>query len=137
MIKMMMNTMKIITMPAKAPLRVIRKLHFPVLFQRNCKIEFNMSQDQPKYSVNTKKRTLVKKRTDMPPVEAPRMVLTMANATTPPSPGFEIVVWEPPLNARKPKMRMKPPRPARGTEWPGMSMGSPFLLNLPLLAPMK
>ena len=27
-------------------------------------------------------------------------------------------------------MRMKPPRPARGTEWPGMSIGSPFLLNL-------
>ena len=51
MIKMMMNTMKIITMPAKAPLRVIRKLHFPVLFQRNCKIEVYMSQDQPKCSV--------------------------------------------------------------------------------------
>ena len=53
MIKMMMKIMKttrmmmriMITMPAKAPLRVIRKLHFPVLFQRNCKIEFNMSRD--------------------------------------------------------------------------------------------
>ena len=56
MIKMMMMLMMMmITMPAKAPLRVIRKLHFPVLFQTNCKIEFIMSQDQPKYSVNTKK----------------------------------------------------------------------------------
>ena len=45
------TTIMIITMPAKAPLRVIRKLHFPVLFQRNCKIEFNMSQDQPRYTV--------------------------------------------------------------------------------------
>ena len=43
--------MMMITMPANAPLRVIRKLHFPVLFQRNCKIEVNMSQDQPRYSV--------------------------------------------------------------------------------------
>ena len=55
MIEMMMKTMMpttttmmIITMPAKAPLRVIRKLHFPVLFQRNCKIEVNISQYQPK-----------------------------------------------------------------------------------------
>ena len=24
--------------------------------------------------------------------------------------------WEPPLNARNPKMRINPPRPARGTE---------------------
>ena len=59
MIKMMVKIMKttrmmmrmMITMPAKAPLRVIRKLHFPVLFQTNCKIEVNMSQDQPRYSV--------------------------------------------------------------------------------------
>ena len=34
--------MMMITMPAKAPLRVIRKLHFPVLFQRNCKIEVDI-----------------------------------------------------------------------------------------------
>ena len=27
-------------------------------------------------------------------------------------------------------MRMKPPSPASGTEWPGMSIGEPDLLNL-------
>ena len=66
----------------------------------------------------------------MPPVEAPRMVFTMASATTPPDPALAIEPCEPPLKARKPKMRMKPPSPASGTEWPGISIGSPFLLNL-------
>ena len=33
---------------------------------------------------------------------------------------------DPPLKARKPKTRMNPPSPARGTEWPGMFTGFPF-----------
>ena len=34
------------------------------------------------------------------------------------------------MKARNPKMRMNPPRPASGIEWPGISRGSPLLLNL-------
>ena len=79
-------------MPANAPLRVIRKL-------QGCE-----------------KRNLLIKRTARPPVEAPRMVFTMAMATILPSPAPEILPWEPPLKAKKPKMRMKPPSPDRGTE---------------------
>ena len=75
------------------------------------------------------------KRTARPPVEAPRMVFTMARATTLPSSGPEMLpfrrgniiihhtgdnklmlTWEPPLKARNPKIRINPPRPARGTE---------------------
>ena len=33
---------------------------------------------------------------------------------------------DPPLKARKPKTRMNPPSPARGTEWPGIFTGFPF-----------
>ena len=80
------------TIPARAPLRVIRKLQ------------------------GWAKRNLLMKRTARPPVEAPRMVFTMARATTLPSSAAEMLPWEPPLKARKPKMRIKPPRPARGTE---------------------
>ena len=83
-------------MPARAPLRVIKKLH------------------------GCEKRILLMKRTARTPVEAPRMVFTMTMATTLPSPAPEILPWEPPLKARKPKMRMKPPRPARGTECPSI-----------------
>ena len=66
------------TMPARAPLRVIKKLH------------------------GCEKRILLMKRTARPPVEAPRMVFTMTMATTLPSPAPEILPWEPPLKARKP-----------------------------------
>ena len=82
------------TIPARAPLRVIRKLQ------------------------GWAKKNLLMKRTTRPPVEAPRMVFTMARATTLPSSAAEMLPWEPPLKARKPKMRIKPPKPARGTEWP-------------------
>ena len=41
------------------------------------------------------------------------------------------------MNARNPKRSMNPPRAASGTEWPGMSMGFPALVNLPFLGPMK
>ena len=37
----------------------------------------------------------------------------------------ETKTWDPPLKARNPKTRMKPPSPARGTEWPGISTGFP------------
>jgi len=39
-------------------------------------------------------------------------VFTMARATMSASPGLEMAAWEPPLNARKPKNRMNPPRAA-------------------------
>ncbi len=39
-------------------------------------------------------------------------VLTTAMLMAAPSPGLVIESWEPPLNARKPKNRMKPPRAA-------------------------
>ena len=42
----------------------------------------------------------------------PRMVLTMDNATASASPSLAMAAWEPPLNARKPKNRMNPPRAA-------------------------
>ena len=54
-------------MPASAPLRVIRKLQ------------------------GWEKRNLFMKRTARPPVEAPRMVLTIARATTLPSSGPEML----------------------------------------------
>ena len=38
----------------------------------------------------------------------------------------KVDTWDPPLKARKPKTRMNPPSPARGTEWPGMFTGFPF-----------
>ena len=68
--------------------------------------------------------------TATPPVEAPSTVLTMARATTAPSPGCEMDAWLPPLKARKPKRRMKPPRPARATECPGRSLTEPSSENL-------
>jgi hypothetical protein len=40
------------------------------------------------------------------------MVLTMARATTWPTPALLISAVEPPLNARKPNIRMKPPSEA-------------------------
>lgn len=40
------------------------------------------------------------------------IVFVIARATATPSPGFEIVNWEPPLKARKPNIRIKPPRAA-------------------------
>ena len=55
------------SMPARAPFRVNRKLHVCCL-----------------------NKNLLMKRTMIPPVEAPRIVLTIANATTSPSPTFEI-----------------------------------------------
>ena len=62
------------------------------------------------------------KRTERPPPMHPRSVLTMARATVAPSSGSEILAWEPPLNAKKPKMRMKAPRLMKGTEWPGSEL---------------
>ena len=44
--------------------------------------------------------------------------------------------WEPELKARKQASRMPPPRAARGTECPGMSLGDPSGLNLPFRGPM-
>ena len=45
------------------------------------------------------------------------MVLTMATATTVPSPSAEIDAWEPPLKAKKPKNRMNPPRATCWKKW--------------------
>ena len=59
------------------------------------------------------------KRTARPPPMQPRRVLVMASATTEPSPAEEILPCEPPLNAKKPKMRINAPRLTNGTEWPG------------------
>lgn len=42
----------------------------------------------------------------------PRIVLTMDNATASASPSLAMAAWEPPLNARKPKNRMNPPKAA-------------------------
>ena len=81
-------------------------------------------------------------------VTSPRMVLTIAKATVPPSPSAEMLAWQirvgrkpksetwdPPLKARNPKTRMKPPSPARGTEWPGISTGFPSV-NLQMVMVM-
>ena len=62
------------------------------------------------------------KSTARPPPMQPRRVLVMARATTEPSPSEEIRPCEPPLNAKKPKMRMKAPRLMKGTEWPGSGL---------------
>ena len=43
-----------------------------------------------------------------------------------------------PLQAKKPKTRISPPRAERGTECPGIAMGCPSVLsNLPCLGPIK
>ena len=41
-----------------------------------------------------------------------RMVLVTDRATTAPSPGAEMLACDPPLNAKNPKNRMKPPKAA-------------------------
>ena len=64
------------SMPARAPFRVNRKLHVCCL-----------------------NKNLLMKRTTIPPVEAPRIVLTIANATTSPSPTFEIDPCKQTLNS--------------------------------------
>ena len=65
---------------------------------------------------------LVVKRTARPPPIQPSRVLTTALATTSPSPFPVIRAWDPPLKAKKPKMRMKAPRLMKGTEWPGSEL---------------
>ena len=47
----------------------------------------------------------------------------------------ETQTCDPPLKARNPKTRMKPPSPARGTEWPGISTGFPSM-NLQMVMVM-
>ena len=42
----------------------------------------------------------------------PIMVLTMASATVSASPALAMAAWEPPLNAKKPKNKMNPPKAA-------------------------
>lgn len=44
--------------------------------------------------------------------------LSSSLATASASPSCAMAAWEPPLKARKPNSRMKPPSAARGTEWP-------------------
>ena len=46
------------------------------------------------------------------------------------------ITCDPPLKARNPKMRMNPPRAAKGTEWPGMSLGLPLASKRPCRGPM-
>ena len=65
------------------------------------------------------------KSADKPPELPPIIVLTIANPTVSASWGFEIASWDPPLNAKNPNKRINPPKPARGTEWPGISTGLP------------
>ena len=73
----------------------------------------------------------------MPAAEVPSAVFTMAEVTLAPSPGFEMLPCLAPLEARNPKTRMKAPRAARGTEWPGMLTGFPPESNLPMRGPMR
>ena len=47
--------------------------------------------------------TLISMSTESPPVEAPRMVLTMARATIPPSPGWEMLAWRMEISKEKNK----------------------------------
>ena len=42
----------------------------------------------------------------------PKIVFTIASATVSASPGLEMAACEPPLNARKPKNKMNPPKAA-------------------------
>lgn len=77
-------------MPVRAPLMVISKLQ--LLF--------------PKYG------SLLMMSEEKAAKEAEMMVFTTARLTAAPSPSPLIAVWEPPLNARKPKKRMKPPKAA-------------------------
>ena len=44
--------------------------------------------------------------------------------------------WDPPLKAKKPKSRINPPNPAKGTECPGISIG-PLLEKRPNLGFIK
>ena len=44
-------------------------------------------------------------------------VLTIALETTSPSPGLVIEAWDPPLNAKNPKISIKAPRLTSGIEW--------------------
>ena len=50
-----------------------------------------------------------KKKTESSP---PITVLTMASATMSASPALAMAAWEPPLNAKKPKNKMNPPKAA-------------------------
>ena len=84
-----------------------------------------------------RENTLEKTRVDMPAAEVPSAVFTMAEVTLAPSPGFEMLPCLAPLEARNPKTRMKAPRAARGTEWPGMLTGFPPESNLPMRGPMR
>ena len=59
-------------------------------------------------------------KTESPPPIHPSKVFTIANATTAPSSGSEIFAREPPLNAKKPNIKMNAPKLMNGTEWPGM-----------------
>lgn len=42
-----------------------------------------------------------------------------------------------PLQAKNPKMSIKPPKAERGTEWPGIGTGRPFLSKRPMRGPMR
>lgn len=79
-----------LTIPAKAPLRVVAKLHF-------------RSPNQGSLFIN-----IVVKA----PEVADMTVFLIAVATVAPSPGFEMLTCDEPLKARKPKIRMNPPRAA-------------------------
>ena len=81
---------------------------------------------------------LVRSRTVRPPAEAATNVETTALATAVPSPGADIDACDPPLKAKKPKIRIKAPRLTRGMECPTMPGLSPPLRpgrNLPILGP--
>ena len=41
------------------------------------------------------------------------------------------------MKAKKPNNKIKPPKPANGTEWPGISIGFPSFVNLPRRGPIK
>ena len=52
----------------------------------------------------------------MPATQQATRVFTTALDTASPSPGLVMEAWDPPLNAKKPKMSMKAPRLTRGME---------------------
>ena len=103
---------KNLTMPARAPLRVSRKLHFPrsAFCFRNWKktvhcfpcdrvggysstffwqwIEIEVLTKFLAIHLN-----LVRRSTAMPPVEPPKIVFTIAKATMPPSPSWDMLPY--------------------------------------------
>ena len=80
----------VLAIPVRQPFNVVRKLHF---LSPKYLVLFNIS--------------VVK----APPLAAMTVFVT-ATATAAPSPSPDMEPWEEPLNAKKPKTRMKPPREA-------------------------